>query len=80
MQTVWQRMSGVCGDPRWIGAGPREHDGTIDKGHLLPQFHSGATGLPDRFSEEFSLRRLEAVLLSLVRAPAPPPRHAYFGS
>jgi transposase, IS6 family len=30
-----------------------------DKGYLLPQFHSGATGLPGRFSEGFSLRRLQ---------------------
>jgi hypothetical protein len=28
-----------------------------DKGHLLPEFYSGATGLPVRFSEGFSLRR-----------------------
>ena len=31
-----------------------------DKGHLLPVFYSGATGLPGRFSEGFSLRRSQA--------------------
>src|SRR5207302_4942761 len=30
-----------------------------DKGHLLPVFYSGATGLPGRFTEGFSLRRLQ---------------------
>ena len=30
-----------------------------DKGHLLPDFYSGATGRPGRFSEGFSLRRLQ---------------------
>jgi hypothetical protein len=29
-----------------------------DKGHLLPDFYSGATGLPGRFSDGFLLRRL----------------------
>ena len=28
------------------------------KGYLLPDFYSGATGQPGRFSEGFSLRRL----------------------
>jgi hypothetical protein len=28
------------------------------KGYLLPDFYSGATGLPGRFSEGLSLRRL----------------------
>jgi hypothetical protein len=32
-----------------------------DKGHLLPDFYSGATGLPGRFSEGFLLRRLQGV-------------------
>src|SRR5271170_141491 len=30
-----------------------------DKGHLLPDFYSGATGCSGRFSEGFSLRRLQ---------------------
>src|SRR6516225_1120486 len=30
-----------------------------DKGHLLPEFYSGATGLPGRLTEGFSLRRLQ---------------------
>jgi len=34
-----------------------------DKGHLLPDFYSGATGLPGRFTEGFLLRRLQ------LRAP-----------
>jgi hypothetical protein len=29
------------------------------KGYLLPDFYSGATGLPGRFSEGLSLRRLQ---------------------
>ena len=30
-----------------------------DKGHLLPDFYSGATGLPGRFSEGVLLRRFQ---------------------
>ncbi len=36
-----------------------------DKGHLLPQFHSGATGLPGRFSDGFLLRRLHIEWMQL---------------
>src|SRR5947207_280465 len=32
-----------------------------DKGHLLPDFYSGATGQPGHFSEGFLLRRLHIV-------------------
>ena len=45
-----------------------------DKGHLLPDFYSGATGLPGRFSSEgFLLRRLHLAATALWwrwRAPA----------
>src|SRR5208282_563819 len=34
----------------------------LAEGHLLPDFYSGATGLPGRFSEGFSLRRFHATL------------------
>ncbi len=43
----------VGGRYRVVGAA------AADKGHLLPDFYSGATGLPGRFSEGFSLRRLQ---------------------
>src|SRR6266849_1458586 len=33
------------------------------KGYLLPDYHSGATGIPGRFSEGLLLRRLQNVLL-----------------
>src|SRR5262249_49170961 len=35
-----------------------------DKGHLLPDFYSGATGPPGRFSEGFLLRRLHTMVFT----------------
>src|SRR5215831_18999896 len=47
-----------------------------DKGHLLPDFYSGATGLPGRFSSEgFALRRLQTgrpIIQGLRPTPAVP--------
>jgi hypothetical protein len=37
------------------------------KGYLLPDFYSGATGLPGRFSEGLSLRRLQSRLAQIPR-------------
>src|SRR6516162_8955907 len=42
-----------------------------DKGHLLPDFYSGATGPPGRFSEGFLLRRLHSRRCALSRACVP---------
>jgi hypothetical protein len=36
-----------------------------DKGHLLPEFYSGPTGLPGRFREGFLLRCLHPALVAL---------------
>ncbi len=36
------------------------HSSRADKGHVLPEFYSGATGLPGRFNEGFLLRRLHS--------------------
>ena len=44
---------------------------------MLPQFHSGATGLPGRFTEGFSLRRLDAIPPKRTDAPVACPEWIY---
>src|SRR5450756_715801 len=39
------------------------------KGYLLPDFYSGATGIPGRFSEGLLLRRLHDVICSCKKHP-----------
>src|SRR6266498_3670797 len=40
------------------------------KGYLLPDFYSGATGIPGRFSEGLLLRRLQAEVICYARRAA----------
>src|SRR5580692_2227180 len=50
------------------------------KGYLLPDFYSGATGRPGRFSEGLLLRRLQHLAPSMGRAAAEPSRTVSAGN
>jgi hypothetical protein len=52
--------------------------GPVNKGHLLPDFYSSATGPPGRFSEGFLLRRLHTGGYRLTPTTAPQYPSAFY--